>query len=282
MENNPRVAFDGTNYLIAWDHGWYGSTEIRAARIGTSGAALDATPIEVAAGNLEKVQPDVAFGAGTFLVAWDDARTVPGSSTYPPVYDVFAARVTSDGRVLDPGGAALTEATNVDSRPAVAWDGAQFLVSWQAQNAGGGRGDDCVACSVAAGGATDGVCTPLDGVACACGECRAGVCEIVDASACADGGEDGAQDAVGVVVDGDVDTALIDAREEAVSADDATRNDGATVPVAVVGGGCTVVPSHRPGSGHGGRFSFAALGLALAASVGRRMWPGVRPSPSRT
>ncbi|MCY1022017.1 MYXO-CTERM sorting domain-containing protein [Pyxidicoccus sp. MSG2] len=66
---------------------------------------------------------DVAWGGGVYLVVWDDDRN--GNT------DIYAARVTPDGTVLDPGGIALTTAVNAQKNPAVAFDGTRFFVVWE-------------------------------------------------------------------------------------------------------------------------------------------------------
>ncbi len=66
---------------------------------------------------------DVAWGGNQFLAVWTDARSERGS-------DIFAARVSANGTVLDPNGLAVTDGASVSNAPAVAWDGTDFLVVW--------------------------------------------------------------------------------------------------------------------------------------------------------
>jgi hypothetical protein len=59
--------------------------------------------------------PAVAFDGTNYLVVWQDGR-----GTY---YDIYGARVSRAGVVLDPGGFAISTATREQRMPAVAFDG---------------------------------------------------------------------------------------------------------------------------------------------------------------
>jgi len=122
---NPAVAFDGTRYVVAWDDKRSGSKpDIYAARVSTSGAVLDKAGIAVCAAADGQFIPAVAGGSKGFLVAWTDQRaSIKG--------DIYAARVSGAGSVLDPGGVAVAADARAEEGAAVAWDGANFLVVWQ-------------------------------------------------------------------------------------------------------------------------------------------------------
>jgi large repetitive protein len=117
----PPIAFDGTNYLVAWDDNrndpW---GDIFAARMSPAGAVLDPSGIAVAANSspagLAQREPSVAAN-GSFLVAWRDDRR---RGVAADGADIFAAQVNSDGAVLDPSGISLTDSATYDSQPAVA------------------------------------------------------------------------------------------------------------------------------------------------------------------
>lgn len=67
--------------------------------------------------------PDVAFGGGNYTVVWSDNR-----SSYSNVY---AARVTPAGTVLEPNGIQVGPATaTFQYQPAIAFDGTRFFVAW--------------------------------------------------------------------------------------------------------------------------------------------------------
>ncbi|MFH0777302.1 MAG: hypothetical protein V2A71_01595, partial [Candidatus Eisenbacteria bacterium] len=67
---------------------------------------------------------DAAFDGTRSLVVWMDGRLESG-------YDVFGARIDTAGVVLDRGGIAISCAPGFQCSPAVAFDGANYLVVWQ-------------------------------------------------------------------------------------------------------------------------------------------------------
>jgi len=66
--------------------------------------------------------PAVAFDGTNYLVAWQDGR-----GTY---YDVYGARVSPAGAVLDPAGIAFSTAEREQLAPALAFDGTNYFVTW--------------------------------------------------------------------------------------------------------------------------------------------------------
>jgi large repetitive protein len=79
--------------------------------------------------------PDVAFDGQNFLVVWQDSR---GSAT-SDVYDIFGARVSAAGDVLDPSGIVISNAVGDQKSPAVAFDGQRYLVVWADSRTGSPR-----------------------------------------------------------------------------------------------------------------------------------------------
>ncbi len=128
LQATPAVAFGKDVYLVVWREGWHGlggAARIHAARVDKTGKVLDPKGIEIAP-TKEGVQeaPRVAFGGGVFLVVWHDLRN--GKD-----YDVLAARVSPEGKVLDAKPIAIAAAPRNLVLPDVASDGQGFLVAWQ-------------------------------------------------------------------------------------------------------------------------------------------------------
>jgi len=110
----PAVAFDGTNYLVAWNDSRdtdYESAGIFVARVAESGDVLDLEGIEVASYGF---RPRVAFDGTNYLVVWQGEDHVKG------------ARVSPDGQVLDPEGLFI----GWGSAPKIVFDGTSYFVSW--------------------------------------------------------------------------------------------------------------------------------------------------------
>jgi len=126
----PSVAFDGTNWLVVAAMKCPGQDwNVVCSRVGQDGVVLDSNPVFVCQVPGEQNRADVAFGAGSYLVVWYDARS--GSS-----YDIYGARVSPDGTILDTAGIAISTAGNSQYAPSVAFDGTNWLVAWQDRRGG--------------------------------------------------------------------------------------------------------------------------------------------------
>ena len=93
-----------------------------AAQVGPS---VEVAP--KAEGTRSQLLASVAWceGPKCWLVAWREGYLNEDSS------DIWCARVSADGKALDPAGVRLTEGPGLKSRPAVASDGKGFLVVWE-------------------------------------------------------------------------------------------------------------------------------------------------------
>jgi len=126
---NPAVAYDGKGtYLVAWQQGRFyhqsQSADIFAARVDARGKVLDRQPIVICNLGASQERPQVAFSGGRFLVVWHDLRN--GHD-----WDVYAARVSLDGRVQDPNGFLVAGGPQNQASPVVAPADGGFLVVWQ-------------------------------------------------------------------------------------------------------------------------------------------------------
>ncbi|MFT3764548.1 MAG: hypothetical protein QM820_03380 [Minicystis sp.] len=121
--SKPVVAFDGTNYLVAWEGydpvnflgGIYG------ARVAQTGVVLTGSPFAITTSGTSTA-PAIAFNGTEYLVVY-----TRGSSTS----DIYQTRVTMAGTVPNPNGTVISNAADKQSAPAVAWDGTNYFVVWQ-------------------------------------------------------------------------------------------------------------------------------------------------------
>jgi hypothetical protein len=108
-QQSPAIAFDGTKYLVVWDDwGPPGCCAISGARITSAGVVLDPTGIMVSAGPSGQSPrvPALAFDGKNYLVTWSESLGFD--------MDVFGARVTRAGRVLDPRARLLSTAAGCE------------------------------------------------------------------------------------------------------------------------------------------------------------------------
>lgn len=121
----PAAAWDGTNYLVAWtDH--RSGADVYASRVNPDGTSLDGTGIPVSTAEFSQSDAQVAWNGSTYLVVWIDYRSQDR--------ELYGARVTPEGQVLDPDGIRLTPPGSSPWHPSVASDGSGFAVAWTGYN----------------------------------------------------------------------------------------------------------------------------------------------------
>lgn len=135
----PAAAFGKEVFLVAWQSGNLEDGDLRkeikyagdivACRMDSNGKSLDDKPFAVCTAKDMQERPRIAFGGGVFLVVWQDLRNEKD-------WDVYAARVTPAGKVLDVDGFRVAGGKHNQALPQVAWDGKAFLVVWQDARSG--------------------------------------------------------------------------------------------------------------------------------------------------
>jgi len=134
----PRAAWcEGSKtWLVAWREGLTneGEADIWCGRVSADGKAVDPAGIRVTSAKHRQERPSVVSDGKGFLVVWEDFRN--GKD-----WDVYAARVSSDGKVLDPEGVLVAGGKHNQCRPVVAFAGGNYLVAWQAFRGDGVPGD---------------------------------------------------------------------------------------------------------------------------------------------
>ncbi|WP_241758598.1 hypothetical protein [Pyxidicoccus parkwayensis] len=111
-------------FLIVWidARGGRASPDIYGARLQEDGTLLDAGgfPISQAPGSQRR--PDVTWTGRRYHVVWGDDRN--------GTFDIYGARVRSNGTVEDPAGIAISTASGEQTLPRVAHHESKSLVVW--------------------------------------------------------------------------------------------------------------------------------------------------------
>ncbi len=123
-QSYPTVDFDGTNYLVVWQDERSGNDiyDIYGARVTPSGVVLDTSGFAISITSEDQMCPSVVFDGTNHLVVWHDSR----DSTW----DIYGARVTRSGTVIDTGGIAISTAVSNQSHPKAAFDRSNYFVTW--------------------------------------------------------------------------------------------------------------------------------------------------------
>jgi len=91
-------------------------------------------PVAVVPGSeLPQYFPCVAWNAGAkaWLAVWEEGLPTGDETAHDGrAQDIYAVRVSADGKVLDPKGIPICTAKDFQCRPVVASDGKDFLVAW--------------------------------------------------------------------------------------------------------------------------------------------------------
>jgi len=97
----PAVAFDGSNWLVVWQNGDYGS--LHGQRVDTSGQVMDTTSFTIAP--LSWLDPGrVSFDGTNYVVVW--RRLFAG---------IECVRVSPDGQIVQPGVIAVSSSDSADA-----------------------------------------------------------------------------------------------------------------------------------------------------------------------
>ncbi|GIW81374.1 MAG: hypothetical protein KatS3mg105_3181 [Gemmatales bacterium] len=123
----PHIAWGKDCYLVVWQEGaaYDGAPDanIMAARLSPDGKALDPKGIVVCKAKHHQIYPKVTFDGENFLVAWQDYRSSRD-------WDIYAARITPAGKVLDPDGFGVADGPGNQVHPSLASDGKNAFAVW--------------------------------------------------------------------------------------------------------------------------------------------------------
>ncbi len=133
QRSQPSVAWDGTNFLVAWTQvrptqGGIEESHIYGSRVTKERSPLDGE-LAICTAFLLQQAPRVAGDrkTGGFFVVWDDYRTAIAAA------DIYGGRISSQGEILDgPNGLKIAAGAHDESRPfAAPGDGTNWIVAWR-------------------------------------------------------------------------------------------------------------------------------------------------------
>jgi hypothetical protein len=139
MPTGLAVAFDGSNYLIAWSEPVPPTSlyaPIYARRVSHTGAPVDAAPLLVTATSTISASPALAFDGSNYLITWLDNRGATSASD--PNRVILATRLSAasgnltvldsanglNGMLVSPG------TPQMRGIPAVAFNGQDYVITW--------------------------------------------------------------------------------------------------------------------------------------------------------
>jgi len=126
-QGDPAVAFDGKNYLAVWsDSRNSTSSDIYGARISPDGLVLDPNGIAICTATNSQFSVAIAANPGIFFAVWVDFR----NAIFGTPGDIFGARITDAGAVLDTNNITICTIPTFQTAPAVAAGSNDFLVVW--------------------------------------------------------------------------------------------------------------------------------------------------------
>jgi len=117
----PDVCFGDTNYLVVWMDRRAQGFDIYGQIVSQSGNLVGSN-FPISSAPSDQQFPAIAWDGTNYLVVWMDSRNGD--------YDIYGQRVSPSGNLIGDN-FSISTATDVQVFPAIAWDGANYLVVWQ-------------------------------------------------------------------------------------------------------------------------------------------------------
>ncbi len=121
------IAWDGSQYGIAWDDNRNGAEEIYFARVSAGGAKLS-TDIRVTNDGAQSIEASVAWTGSEFGIVWTEQRDAD--------LEIYFARVTGAG-VKQGADVRITSSAGESRLPSFTWAGSRFGAAWSDRRDGG-------------------------------------------------------------------------------------------------------------------------------------------------
>jgi hypothetical protein len=128
IQTNPVVTATATRALVAWTDYRLSTTypDIFGARVNPDGSVIETNGLRICTASLNQSLPAAASDASSFFVVWADSRN--GAANAP---DIYGAMINDEGVVSPTNGFAIRTGPGPQTAPAVAFNGRDYLVTWQ-------------------------------------------------------------------------------------------------------------------------------------------------------
>ncbi|MGE3458581.1 MAG: hypothetical protein AB7O24_25910 [Kofleriaceae bacterium] len=128
QEERPASTGSPTQFLVSWADSRAVGHDIYGGRVSAAGAALDPTGVAISTAARTQYNPASTFDGTNFDTVWQDNRS--GNQ------DIYFARTSSAGALLDGSGIAISTASGDQTLPDIAYGNNVNLVVWQDGRAG--------------------------------------------------------------------------------------------------------------------------------------------------
>jgi hypothetical protein len=129
------MGWNGTHHLIVWNDTVNGALDVKGLRLDAAGQPVDVAPFAITNAPCDQTAGAIASDGKDFFVVFADGRNQSTCSSSSE-FDIYGARVSGAGQVLDPNGQAI-EVTPIANRkssvlPSVAYSPSaqRYLVTW--------------------------------------------------------------------------------------------------------------------------------------------------------
>lgn len=120
----PDVAYGGGMFLAVWEvENPDGTLDLAGSRVAPDGEIIDPWGIEVSICEGFQYRPAIAYGDSLFFAVWIDTRNGR--------HDIYGARISPEGFVVDEGGIPIDTGDNLRSFLRVSSGEDRYLILWQ-------------------------------------------------------------------------------------------------------------------------------------------------------
>lgn len=119
-QENPSITFCNSQYFVVWQDSRNGSFDIWGARIDTSGIVIDTIGFVISSANNIQEKPIITTSDTYLCVGWLDWR-----NNHPEIY---CARLTSSGILIDTAGIYISASANDSYSPGLVYNNNFFIV----------------------------------------------------------------------------------------------------------------------------------------------------------